>query len=263
MVSLRLLGAFAIEANVGRSITLSVRAKKARGLLAYLAMQPECRARREELATLLWGNTIDAQARHSLRQCLNSLRQDLSAASEILVVDREAVSLDRRLLSVDAREFVSLAKCADAAALSKAAELWRGPFLLDLVLDIEDFDFWREREAHRLAAGAAVVLETLCRNADARDDGVAALAAAERLIVLEPAREDRQRALLKLVARYKGRGAALSHAELLTDLLRNELGVAPEPATRALIETIKRSEFEPKRGGGSACRGGSSRAGRS
>jgi DNA-binding SARP family transcriptional activator/TolB-like protein len=246
MVSLRLLGAFAIEANVGRSITLSVRAKKARGLLAYLAMQPDYRARREELATLLWGDTIDAQARHSLRQCLNSLRQDLSAASEILVVDREAVSLDRRLLSVDAREFVSLAKCANAAASSKASELWRGPFLLDLVLDIEDFDFWREREAHRLAAGAADVFETLHRNADARGDGAAALAAAERLIALEPAREDRQRALLKLVARYKGRGAALSHAELLTDLLRNELGVALEPATRALIETIKRSESEPK-----------------
>ena len=245
MISLRLLGAFAIEANVGRSITLSVRAKKARGLLAYLAMRPECRARREELATLLWGNTIDAQARHSLRQCLNSLRQDLSAASEILVVDREAVSLDRRLLSVDASEFVSLAKCADAAALSKAAELWRGPFLVDLVLDIEDFDFWREREAHRFAARAADVFETLCRNADARNDGVAAFAVAERLIALEPAREDRQRALLKLVARYKGRGAALGHAELLTDLLRNELGVAPEPATRALIETIKRSESEP------------------
>ena len=66
------------------------------------------------------------------------------------------------------------------------------------------------------------------------------------MIALEPAREDRQRALLKLVARYKGRGAALSHAELLTDLLRNELGVAPEPATRALIETIKRRESEPK-----------------
>ena len=148
MVSLRLLGAFAIEANVGRSITLSVRApEKARGLLAYLAMQPECRARREELATLLWGNTIDAQARHSLRQCLNSLRQDLSAASEILVVDREAVSLDRRLLSVNAREFVSLAKCADAAALSKASELWRGPFLLDLVLDIEDQLLARARGA--------------------------------------------------------------------------------------------------------------------
>ena len=67
-VSLRLLGPFAIEASVGRTITLSVRAKIARGLLAYLAMQPDFRVRREELATLC--DTVDVLARHSLRQCL-------------------------------------------------------------------------------------------------------------------------------------------------------------------------------------------------
>ena len=244
MVSLRLLGSFAIEANVGRSITLSVRAKKARALLAYLAMQPECRARREELATLFWGGTIDVQARHSLRQCLNSLRQDLSAASEILVVDRETVGLNAHLLSVDARVFVSLGKCRDVATLSKAAEIWRGPFLPDLVLDLEDFDLWREREAHKLAAGAADVFETLCRSADDRGDGEGALAAAERLIALEPTREDRQCTALKFIARYKGRGAALTHAKLLTDLLRDELGVTPELTTRALIDAIKRGEFD-------------------
>jgi DNA-binding SARP family transcriptional activator/TolB-like protein/cytochrome c-type biogenesis protein CcmH/NrfG len=245
-VSLRLLGSFAIEANVGRPIALSVRAKKARGLLAYLAMQPDYRSRREELATLFWGDTIDVLARHSLRQCLNSLRQDLSAASEIIVVDRESVGLNAQLLSVDARAFMSLVRAGGAAEFAEAAELWRGSFLPDLVLDLDEFDLWREREAHRLAAGAADVFETLCRNADVRGDGERALAAAERLVALEPTREDRQRTALKLMARYKGRGAALSHAKLLTDLLRDELGVAPEAATRALIEAIKRGEFERK-----------------
>ena len=244
MVSLRLLGSFAVEANVGRVIALSVRAKKARGLLAYLAMQPDYRARREDLATLFWGDTIDMQARHSLRQCLISLRQDLSAASEILVVDRETVGLNAHLLSVDAREFISVVKSGDPAALSKTVELWRGPFLADLVLDLEDFDLWREREALKLAASAADAFEALGRSADARGDGERVLAAAERLIALEPTREDRQRTALKFMARYKGCGSALSHAKLLTDLLRDELGVAPEPATRALIDAIKRGEFE-------------------
>jgi DNA-binding SARP family transcriptional activator/TolB-like protein len=240
---LRLLGPFAIEANVGRTIALSVRAKKARGLLAYLAMQPEFRARREELATLFWGDTVDMLARHSLRQCLNSLRQDLSVASEILVGDRETVGLNGLLVSVDAREFVSLVKCGGDAELSEAADLWRGAFLPDLVLDLEDFDLWREREANRLTARAADVFETNSRNADARGDGEGALAAAERLIALDPTREDRQRTALKLIARYNGRGAALSHAKLLTDLLREELGVSPEAATRALIDAIKHGEF--------------------
>src|SRR5215471_1783925 len=81
-LTLRLLGAFAIEANVGRPIPILVRSRKARALLAYLAMKPHYRARREELATLFWGDNPDALARHSLRQCLISLRQDLCLASE-------------------------------------------------------------------------------------------------------------------------------------------------------------------------------------
>lgn len=89
------------------------------------------------------------------------------------------------------------------------------------------------------------MFEALCRNADANGDGERAIAAAERLVALEPTREDRQRAALKLFARHKGREAALSRAKLLTDLLRSDLGVSPEAATRALIDAIKRCDFEP------------------
>src|SRR5262249_15093162 len=100
-------------------------------------------------------------------------------------------------------------------------------------------------EAERLATAASGVFETLCRNADANGDGERAIAAAERLVALEPTREDRQRTALKLFARHKGREAALSRAKLLTDLLRSDLGVSPEAATRALIDAIKRGDFEP------------------
>jgi DNA-binding SARP family transcriptional activator len=244
-ITLRLLGAFAIEANVGRPIPISVRSRKARALLAYLAMKPDYRARREELATLFWGDNPDALARHSLRQCLISLRQDLCLASEILVVDREAIGLRTQLVSVDARTFMSLARSAGPDELTQAAGLWHGAFLADLALDIEEFDAWHRQEANRLSAVAADVFEALCRNADANGDGDRAIAAAERLVALEPTREDRQRTALMLFARHRGREAALSRAKLLTDLLRSDLGVSPEAATRALIDAIKRADFEP------------------
>jgi len=244
-VTLRLLGAFAIEANVGRPIPISFRSRKARALLAYLAMKPDYRARREELATLFWGDNPDALARHSLRQCLISLRQDLCLASEILLVDRETIGLRTQFVSVDARRFMSLARSAAPDELTQAAELWHGPFLPDLALDIEEFDTWHRQEADRLATMAAGVFEALCRNADATGDGERAIAAAERLVALEPTREDRQRIALKLFARHKGRETALSRAKLFIELLRSDLGVSPEPATRALIDAIKRGDFEP------------------
>ncbi len=244
-VTLHLLGSFAIEADVGRAIPISVRGKKPQALLAYLAMRPDYQARREELATLFWGDNPDMLARHSLRQCLNSVRGDLCAASEILVVDREVIGLRAPLLRVDARAFMALAASARAQDLTQAAVLWRGSFLADLTLDAEEFDAWRGREADRLAAAAAGVFDALCRNAEAGGDGEAAIATAERAVVLDPMREDRQRRALQLLARYRGRDVALTRAKSLIDLLRNELDVAPEPATRSLIDEIKRGAFEP------------------
>lgn len=243
-VTLHLLGTFSIRANVGRPIPISVRSRKARALLAYVAMKPNYRAAREELATLFWGDNPDALARHSLRQCLISLRQDLSVASQILVVDREAIGLHTHLVDLDARTFMSLARSAAPDELIRAAALWHGPFSPGLRLDIEEFDIWHSQEAGQLAAAAGVVFEALCRNADANGDGENAITAAERLVALEPTREDRQRTALKLLARYRGPEAALGRAKLLTDLLRKEFDAAPEAATCALIAAIKRGEFE-------------------
>src|SRR5262249_30282639 len=153
--------------------------------------------RREELATLFWGGKPDGLGRHSLRQCLILLRQGLWPASEILIVGREAVGLRAQFVSVDARRVLSLSRSAGADGLTQAAELWQGAFLPDLVLDIEEFDTWHRHEVERLATAAAGVFEALCRNADANGDGERAIAAAERLVALEPTREDRQRTALK------------------------------------------------------------------
>jgi DNA-binding SARP family transcriptional activator/TolB-like protein len=243
-VTLRLLGGFALEANLGRAIAISVRSRKARALLAYLAMKPDYRARREELATLFWGDNPDSVARHSLRQCLISLRQDLCLASEILDADREVIGLRTDLIAVDAREFLALARSHEPKDLARAAELWCGEFLPDLTLDIPEFDAWHRQEAHRLSAAAATVFETLCRTADAAGDRGQAVAIADRLVALEPDREDRQRLALTICARHQGRETALKRAQELTDLLRGDLGVSPDPATRALIEAIRRGDFE-------------------
>jgi len=240
---LRLFGAFTIEVNAGRTLAIAVRSRKARALIAYLAMAPDGRASREELATLFWGDTPDAQARHSLRQCVMSLRQDLHlVAPDLLDADRDVIELRMDALAVDARELVSLAASADADALARAAELWRGPFLADVTLDVEEFAAWREREQNRLADAAARAFEALCSAADADGDGERAVAAAERLVALDPTREDRQRVALTVCARYRGRDAALDRARRLTELLRSELAVAPDAATRALIESIRTSD---------------------
>lgn len=240
-IAVRLLGPFGVDVHAGRAIAVNIRLRKSRALLAYLTMKPNYQAGREELATLFWGDHPDMQARHSLRQCLTSLRRDLRLAPDLLIVERDAVGLRPQDLVVDAREFNALAGSADA----EACELYRGEFLADLKLDSEEFDAWRQREAARLVTKAAQLFEALALACDKSGHGERAIEAAERLVALEPTREDWQRTLLLVIARHRGRDAALARANDLARLLRQELDVACDKDTRALIESIKNGNIAP------------------
>jgi TolB-like protein/DNA-binding SARP family transcriptional activator/Tfp pilus assembly protein PilF len=243
-IALRLLGGFdaAIrgDAEPAVEITLRISARKGRCLLAYLALQPEHRARREQLATLLWGDRVDLIARQSLRQCLLKLRRELQpAGGEVLAFDNETVRLDAQRFHADALDFARAAASDDPSEIDRAAELYRGELLADHDLEAEEFDAWLRAERSRLAALAASVFALAAEHADAAGDGARAVAMAERLVALDPLNEDSQRRLLRMCARHQGRDAALVRAKAVAELLRKELGGDPEDETAELIETIR------------------------
>ena len=66
---LHLLGGFDF-AGVGAAVP--VFSRKARAMVAYLALQSSHSQSREKLATLLWGVNSETQARMSLRQAVSS-----------------------------------------------------------------------------------------------------------------------------------------------------------------------------------------------
>src|SRR5262249_6168968 len=115
-IGLHLLGRFAVFPTCAPDQPLPIPSRKGRALLAYLSMQPEPMLTREQLATLLWGDRFDAQARQSLRQCLLSLRKQLESVTPgLLVLDGDLVGLKAQLFSTDAHEFAALAeKSADS-----------------------------------------------------------------------------------------------------------------------------------------------------
>src|SRR5205823_9039777 len=124
---LRLLGRFGISGDDGIADSIRLPTRKARALIAYLAMSPEQAATREELATLLWGGCSDQQARQSLRQALASLRKELRS-SHVFTADTAVVRLQPGLWSVDAREFEDLSTSSDPEDLARAAGLFDGEF---------------------------------------------------------------------------------------------------------------------------------------
>ncbi|MFK7938381.1 MAG: hypothetical protein AB8B82_03320 [Roseovarius sp.] len=91
MLRLTLFGSFALTGPDGAEIP--IKSRRARALLAYLALSPQMKRSREEIMALLWSDRAEAQARGSLRQVLTGLRKDLRDAADVLVSDNDTVAL--------------------------------------------------------------------------------------------------------------------------------------------------------------------------
>src|SRR3954447_22339878 len=78
--------------------------RRARGVLAYLALNPGPHAR-AQLAARFWPDVLDESARTSLRAALTELRRALGPAAARVVATRDSVALDGDGLLVDARAF--------------------------------------------------------------------------------------------------------------------------------------------------------------
>ena len=99
LLRISLLGGMTLHIG-DREISLSNR--KARALIAYLAVTPGMRETRERLVGLLWSETEDGKARASLRQLLHGLRDALDKEGvAALSTDNLHVSLDASLIVTD------------------------------------------------------------------------------------------------------------------------------------------------------------------
>ncbi len=129
-VNVILLGTF----DLRRGDTSERLPKKAQALLAYLAVHSGRPTSRDQIATLLWGNTATEQARQSLRQCLVALRKALGAkASELIVGDTTSVMLRSSTdLTIDVTRFEMACRTSVLEDLERACVLYRGDFLSGL-----------------------------------------------------------------------------------------------------------------------------------
>src|SRR5258705_13425660 len=97
---LTLLGGFDARPAAGSPLVLPTR--KARALLAYLALPLGRAHSREKLAALLWGDMPDAQARGNLRQALSRIHRAWArVAVPGLLLHGDTVALDPSAVEVD------------------------------------------------------------------------------------------------------------------------------------------------------------------
>lgn len=236
-LSINILGSLVIETEESR---LKKIPKKARALIAYLAAQGGHMVSRERLADLLWPYQGSEQARHSLRNCLLELRKALGAsAADYLVADFANCRLQH--VNTDLDQFERLSRSQRRSELQSAAALYRDEFLADFDIDSEPFQEWLAAERDRTLAMVCDVLHRLTAAHDAAGEHDAAIQSGRRLVALDPLSEFGQRALMRAYARAGRRGEALRQYKSCAEILKRELGVAPDVETQALAADIARS----------------------
>jgi DNA-binding SARP family transcriptional activator/tetratricopeptide (TPR) repeat protein len=235
-LTLALLGGFRATAGVGTG--LSITSKKARALLAYLALRPGQRHSRDRLTRLLWGDVDEAQGRQSLRQTLLSLRRSLPRSRvPLLITESDDVAV-ATVVEVDVPRFERLASRAQPAALVQALALYRGDLLSGFHLKEPCFQTWLQGERERLRGRAIDVLERLSTHQIGRGAIDAALETGLRLLAMDSLQESVHRALMRFYLQSGRTAAALNQYRICADALQRELGVEPEPATTTLYRQI-------------------------
>jgi TolB-like protein/DNA-binding SARP family transcriptional activator len=239
-----LFGGFEVKLAGGQVVDLP--GQKDRALLAILALPSGVTHSRDKLASLLWGDRGDQQARDSLKHALTRLRQCLEAASPPpIVADRQSVRLDTAAVTIDVATFERLLGEGTPEGLEQAAALYRGDLLDGIGLRDPAFEDWLLVERQRLRQMIEDALTKLLAQSLAAGARDRAAAAARRLLSLDPLREAACRALMQIHAERAETAQALKVYETLRDRLHRELGVKPEPETVKLYESIRQRRAAP------------------
>lgn len=200
---------------------------KAQALLVFLALEPRPHPR-HRLAGLLWSESTDAQARASLRNVILQLRQ--AGLDRFLIVRRETVALNHEApIWIDA-----LALMGDGPQ-ENLSGLYRGDFLAELDLrESPLFEEWVIERREQFWARAIALLRADVTGSEARGRRADAIAAARRLLALDPLQESSHAQLISLLNADGQPAAALRQYEACRKLLAETFGIEPSSELRAL-----------------------------
>jgi DNA-binding SARP family transcriptional activator/TolB-like protein len=222
---------------------LGLRNRKARAILAYLALSETGVEPRERLAGLFWSEFSEQNARATLRQAVHELREAMLAAGcHCLISTRSSVGLAANSFRVDLHDLF-----AAVAARETHASLLEQPRLAETLLaGFEDLDpsfhGWltaRRQTLHdRLIRGLedGYQDEALPRRRRRR--------LAEAALLLDPTHEEACRVVMRTAAEDGEINVALHAYDELYRLLGDEYDMEPSATTVALVADVKQGKFD-------------------
>lgn len=187
---------------------------------------------REMLATALWPDADEEEARINLRRHLHHLHKALPPSSVPWIrTDGDMVEWNGDAW-VDAIEFQRALASSDRRA---AAHCYGGEFLEGF------YDDWIIAQRERLTSSYLAVLTDLLAESRSARDHASALSYAQRILQIDEWREDVVRSLMAVRYESGDRAGALGAYERFARRLAEEMHVEPMPETVALRDAIVRN----------------------
>jgi DNA-binding SARP family transcriptional activator/tetratricopeptide (TPR) repeat protein len=203
-------------------------------LLALLGLAGETAPTRAWLASTMWPDELESDARSNLRRHLHRLVRALPQVEGVEWIRGDERSIawnDAAPAWVDVRAFEET--IADPARRAEAVDMYRG----DLLEGFYDEYVLAERE--RLRALYTGALGDLIREARAKRDLPSAVRFAERLLAEDEWREDALREWIAAKYESGDRSGALAGYERFARRLRDEFSSEPMPETTALRDAVR------------------------
>jgi len=209
--------------------------RKTLALLALLAAAGRRGISRDKLAAFLWPESDEEHARNLLKQACYALRRDLHAPE--LFLGAVELRLNADVITSD------IGTLEDALARGDpgpAVSTYTGPFLDGFYLaGAAEFEHWVEATRTALKARVGDALEGLAKQAAASGDAHGAVPLWRRLAALDPLAARPALGLVRALVAAGERTAALEFGRVHENLVRQELGVAPDPAISELLARLR------------------------
>jgi DNA-binding SARP family transcriptional activator/TolB-like protein/Tfp pilus assembly protein PilF len=238
------LGRFRLEDSSGNQ--LQVRTRKARALISALAVSRRPMSR-DRLATLLWSDRADPQARASLRQTIFEL-QRCGGGEPFVLAARDDISVRPDLLVTDIDLIREAAAEDDWRTLLHRLEEAESGLLSDLDGLDEEFDSWLRNERSRNPGEVLAVVLDAAERCIAAAGPRAAMEIVSQVLRLDPLSEEATRLGMRIDKQIGDSDAIHRHFHALKARLRDELDAAPAPETLALYSSLTRTALDAPKG---------------
>ncbi|HKT03170.1 MAG TPA: BTAD domain-containing putative transcriptional regulator, partial [Rugosimonospora sp.] len=220
--TVRLMGQFEVRVEGVAVATDAWRSRRAADLVKLLALEPAQSMHREQVMALLWPNLAAEPAAANLRKAVHYARRALG--------DEDAIRSETGMLTlcdgqaeVDLTGFLAAADAAlaggDPAQCAAAADRYGGD-----PLPADRYEPWAAQARQRV-----------------RDRLLGLLKAAgqwQRVLDLDATDEQSHRELMRVHLQAGRRRDAMRQFERLREVLREHIGVGPDPQTIALYEQV-------------------------